>query len=81
MLPIGGVKQKVLAAHRARLTDVVLSLRNGPDLEDVSGSVRNAIVFQLAKTVDDVLSAALEPTEASAGQWSCHPERPDAVAA
>jgi len=59
VLPIGGVKQKVLAAHRAGLTHVVLPVRNGPDLEDVPESVRNEVTFHLAETVDDVLTAAL----------------------
>ena len=61
VLPIGGVKQKVLAAHRAGLTEVVLPVRNGPDLEDVPVTVRDAMTFHLAETVDDVLAAALEP--------------------
>jgi len=60
VLPIGGVKQKVLAAHRAGLRDVVLPVRNGPDLEDVPESVRQDMTFHLAETVDDVLTAALE---------------------
>ncbi len=55
VLPIGGVKQKVLAAHRAGLTDVILPVRNGPDLEDVPESVREEMRFHLAETVDDVL--------------------------
>jgi ATP-dependent Lon protease len=61
VLPIGGVKQKVLAAHRAGLTEVVLPVRNGPDLDDVPETVRHAMKFHLAETVDDVLTAALEP--------------------
>ncbi len=60
VLPIGGVKQKVLAAHRAGLREVVLPVRNGPDLEDVPESVRQDMTFHLAETVDDVLTAALE---------------------
>jgi len=60
VLPIGGVKQKVLAAHRAGLTEVVLPKRNGPDLEDVPERVRDAMTFHLADTVDDVLTQALE---------------------
>ncbi|HXW31460.1 MAG TPA: endopeptidase La [Acidimicrobiales bacterium] len=63
VLPIGGVKQKVLAAHRAGLTHVILPVRNGPDLEDVPEAVRRQMTFTLAETVDDVLSAALQPEE------------------
>jgi ATP-dependent Lon protease len=59
VLPIGGVKQKVLAAHRAGLTEVVLPRRNGPDLDDVPEAVRSVMAFHLADTVDDVLAAAL----------------------
>jgi ATP-dependent Lon protease len=66
VLPIGGVKQKVLAAHRAGLTEVVLPARNGPDLEDVPPSVRDAMTFRLADNVADVLQVALEPVASSA---------------
>jgi ATP-dependent Lon protease len=59
VLPIGGVKQKVLAAHRAGLTDVVLPRRNEGDLEDVPDAVRQTIIVHLADTIDDVLAAAL----------------------
>jgi ATP-dependent Lon protease len=59
VLPIGGVRQKVLAAHRLGLTDVVLPQRNGPDLEDVPEEVRDAMRFHLAETVEDVLAVAL----------------------
>jgi len=59
VLPIGGVKQKVLAAHRAGLTEVILPKRNGPDLEDVPERVREVMTFHLADSVDDVLAAAL----------------------
>jgi ATP-dependent Lon protease len=59
VLPIGGVKQKVLAAHRAGLTDVILPERNGADLEDVPKEVREAMTFHLAGTITDVLNAAL----------------------
>ncbi len=58
VLPIGGLKQKVLAAHRAGLTEVVLPKRNGPDLEDVPERVRAQMTFHLADTYDDVLAAA-----------------------
>jgi ATP-dependent Lon protease len=59
VLPIGGVKQKVLAAHRAGLTEVILPARNGPDLEDVPEEVRNEMTFHLAATIADVLQPAL----------------------
>ncbi len=61
VLPIGGVKQKVLAAHAAGLTDVVLPERNRGDLDDVPAEVREAMSFHFAMTVDEVLAVALEP--------------------
>jgi ATP-dependent Lon protease len=62
VLPIGGVKQKVLAAHAAGITDVVLPERNRGDLDDVPEEVRDAMKFHFAMTVDEVLAVALEPT-------------------
>jgi len=62
VLPIGGVKQKVLAAHAAGLTDVILPERNRGDLDDVPEEVREAMKFHFAMTVDEVLAVALEPT-------------------
>ena len=53
------MKQKVLAAPRAGLTEVILPKRNGPDLEDVPERVREVMTFHLADSVDDVLAAAL----------------------
>jgi ATP-dependent Lon protease len=61
VLPIGGVKQKVLAAHAAGLTDVVLPERNRGDLDDVPEEVREAMTFHFAMTIDEVLDVALEP--------------------
>ncbi len=61
VLPIGGVKQKVLAAHAAGLTDVVLPERNRGDLDDVPAEVREAMSFHFAMSVDEVLAVALEP--------------------
>ncbi len=60
VLPIGGVRQKVLAAHRAGLTSVVLPARNGPDLEDVPEVVREGMAFHLATDIGEVLEAALD---------------------
>jgi ATP-dependent Lon protease len=59
VLPIGGVKQKVLAAHRAGLTEVILPARNGPDLDDVPEAVRAGMTFHLASDVGEVLQLAL----------------------
>ena len=60
VLPIGGVKQKVLAAHAAGLTDVVLPERNRGDLDDVPEEVREQMKFHFAMTIDEVLGVALE---------------------
>jgi len=67
VLPIGGVRQKVLAAHRAGLTTVVLPARNGPDLEDVPEAVRQEMTIVLAAHVDEVLDAALGTPTVGAG--------------
>ena len=65
VLPIGGVKQKVLAAHRAGITDVVLPARNGGDLDDVPEVVRDQMTFHLASHVDEVLAVALESADSA----------------
>ena len=59
VLPIGGVKQKVLAAHRAGLTEVILPRRNEVDLDDVPEKVPEELTFHIADTADDVIAAAL----------------------
>jgi ATP-dependent Lon protease len=61
VLPIGGLKQKVLAAHAAGLTDVIVPERNEPDLDDIPSEIRNQIRFHVVRTVDEVLTHALEP--------------------
>ncbi|HWI74663.1 MAG TPA: S16 family serine protease, partial [Baekduia sp.] len=61
VLPIGGLKQKVLAAHAAGLTDVILPERNRGDLDDVPEDVREAMTFHPVMTVAEVLEQALEP--------------------
>jgi ATP-dependent Lon protease len=61
VLPIGGVKQKVLAAHAAGLTDVVLPERNAADLDEVPKDVRDRMRFHPVASVDQVLAIALEP--------------------
>ena len=61
VLPIGGLKQKVLAAHAAGLTDVIIPERNRGDLEDVPEDVREAMKFHPVMTIAEVLELALEP--------------------
>jgi ATP-dependent Lon protease len=66
VLPIGGVKQKVLAAHAAGLTDVILPERNRGDMDEVPQEVRDAMNFHFAMTIDEVLAVALEPAPLAA---------------
>ena len=61
VLPIGGLKQKVLAAHAAGLTEVILPERNEPDLDKVPSDVCEHMRFHPVKSVDEVLALALEP--------------------
>jgi ATP-dependent Lon protease len=61
VLPIGGLKQKVLAAHAAGLTTVILPERNQPDLDEVPLDVREQMHFHPVTSVDEVLALALEP--------------------
>jgi ATP-dependent Lon protease len=64
VLPIGGLKQKVLAAHRFGLTDVVFPARNEADLEDVPEAVREQMTFHPASDIAEVLAIALTPAAA-----------------
>ncbi len=68
VLPIGGVKQKLLAAHQAGLTEVILPFRNEADLDDLPESVRSAMTIHLVKDVREVLEKALEPKTAAMPQ-------------
>lgn len=68
VLPIGGVKQKLLAAHRAGMKDVILPYRNEADLDDVPKSVLDELTVHLAKRISEVLDIALEPDEKAATQ-------------
>jgi ATP-dependent Lon protease len=73
VLAIGGLKEKVLAAHRAGLSTVIVPRRNEVDLEDVPDEIRQEMKFVLADTVDDVLNSSLLPAstrKATAGERS-----------
>jgi ATP-dependent Lon protease len=63
VLPIGGLKQKVMAAQAAGLTDVILPDRNEPDLDDLPADVRQQMHFHPVKSIDEVLALALEPSD------------------
>jgi ATP-dependent Lon protease len=75
VLPVGGIKAKVLAAHRAGAKRVILPRRNGPDLDDVPAQARDELEFVLVDHMDEVLEAALTPAAPAAANGS-----PDAVA-
>jgi ATP-dependent Lon protease len=68
VLPIGGVKQKLLAAHRAGLTEVIIPARNEPDLDDVPEEVRVELKIHPLADVKDVLALALRPAEEAADE-------------
>ena len=61
VLPVGGIKMKVLAAHRAGLTTVILPKRNGKDLEEVPTEVRETMKFVLVDHIDEAIEAGLRP--------------------
>jgi ATP-dependent Lon protease len=67
VLPIGGLKQKVLAAHAAGITDIIIPERNRPDLVDIPENVKDDIAFHPVMSIDEVLGLALEekPVQAS----------------
>jgi ATP-dependent Lon protease len=63
VLPIGGLKEKVLGAARAGITQVILPAQNEADLEDIPGEVRDALKFHCVATLDEVFAIALLPAE------------------
>jgi len=65
VLPVGGIKEKVLAAHRSNLKTVILPARNEADLDEIPEEIRQTLSFVFAETVEQVLEAALEPKEAN----------------
>jgi ATP-dependent Lon protease len=78
VMPIGGVKEKVLAARRAGVTTVILPQRNEKDLEDVPPKVREEMQFRFVEAIDEVLEHALEATtvDITAAQAGFQPEVP-----
>lgn len=69
ILPVGGIKEKVISAHRAGIRKIILPLRNKMDVEqDVPEKVKDEILFVFAKNIWDVLEAALVTNESE--KWS-----------
>jgi len=67
VLPVGGIKEKLLAAHRAGITRVILPADNERDLDDLPSDIRESLEFVFAKEMHEVLEAALEPEPSSLG--------------
>jgi ATP-dependent Lon protease len=65
VLAVGGIKEKVLAAARAGVQEVILPERNQKDLEEIPEEIRKALTFHFVSTMDSVLELALEPAGAS----------------
>jgi ATP-dependent Lon protease len=65
-LPIGGLKEKVLGAARAGITEIVLPKENEPELEDLPEEVRKTLTFHPVETLEEVLSLALRSRDAKA---------------
>ena len=64
VLPIGGVKEKVLGAHRAGVKEIILPKKNEADLDDIPADVRDALVVHCVSNLDEVFAVALEPAPA-----------------
>ena len=70
VLPVGGIREKVLAAHRAGIRRVILPLRTEADLEDVPRELRDELEFVLLDRMEQVIAEALQPAPATAGVGS-----------
>jgi ATP-dependent Lon protease len=78
VLPIGGVKEKILAAHRNGLRTIILPKRNKPDIDDVPDEIKKAMKFVFAESMDDVLEAALETKTKSSRSKATKKKKPAA---
>ncbi len=61
VLPVGGIKEKVLAARRAGITEIFVPARNEKDVGEIEAELKEGLSFRYVETVDELLSAALEP--------------------
>jgi len=81
VMPVGGIKEKVLAAKRAGIDTVILPKRNENDLEDVPANVREGMNFVFVETIDQALRTALEPDSVTAKQYPGRSQAPQEEAA
>jgi ATP-dependent Lon protease len=72
VMPIGGVKEKVLAALRAGITTVLLPARNQKDLDEIPEPARNKLKFVWLENIDDALAAGFDPPRTATGQTHQH---------
>ncbi len=79
VLPVGGIKEKLLAAHRAGIREVLVPARNEPDLDEIPSDVRGELRVHLVKRVDEVLSLVLEPPSSTPPLISPDAESPQMV--
>jgi len=77
VLPVGGVKEKVLAAHRSGLKTVILPARNAADLDDLPEDVKRELEYVFVESVQDVLAAALEPASGQPDESDAKPSQND----
>ena len=70
VLPVGGIKEKIVAAHRAGLRRIMLPARNRKDFEDIPEEVRQQLTFTWLERVDDAVASALEPAKSRAADES-----------
>jgi ATP-dependent Lon protease len=75
VLPVGGIKDKVLAAHRAGIRTVILPKRNERDLEDLTAELRQEMEFVLVESAEEVLARALESRPAASNGLVSLPDR------
>jgi ATP-dependent Lon protease len=80
VLPVGGIKEKVLAAHRAGIKQVIMPARNQKDLEEIPKNVRSEIKFIFAKNFYEVLEAALAPDKTKKKDITKMPSQEEATA-
>jgi len=81
VLPIGGVKEKILAGHRNGLRTIILPKRNEPDLEDVPEEIQKSMSFIFAENIEEVLAAALEPAPKQPKKVKSKPKKVEEVQA